>query len=286
MTTSKAAPSSIRSDATRPHRTDPEPATAARQSGSFLKSASAKSQNHSGSGLFPRRGMWRQARRFHGWFCSRKGRSSNDTIGLAAVSSEVHSRPQTRWQDAAHAGISGTAVVGADSNAVLRQPDRLRHRAAGPGQHHRHDARQNDVGADKLSPRPADRHARPRPPDVAAIFPLDRRHLLHGDFGRSLWQNTPVAELLGARLPVTFELGLMALIVALIIAHADRHLFGDPAGHGRRLHRPLVLDPDAGGAELLDGHHGDGVSVDLVGLVAGGELRRLHATIRCRTSSR
>jgi peptide/nickel transport system permease protein len=42
--------------------------------------------------------------------------------------------------------------------------------------------------------------------------------LLHGDFGRSLWQNTPVAELLAARLPVTFQLGLMALIVALLVA--------------------------------------------------------------------
>ena len=31
--------------------------------------------------------------------------------------------------------------------------------------------------------------------------------LLHGDLGSSLWQNTPVAELLLARLPVTFELG-------------------------------------------------------------------------------
>ena len=42
--------------------------------------------------------------------------------------------------------------------------------------------------------------------------------LLHGDFGRSLWQNTPVAELLATRLPVTFQLGLMALAVALVVA--------------------------------------------------------------------
>jgi peptide/nickel transport system permease protein len=42
--------------------------------------------------------------------------------------------------------------------------------------------------------------------------------LLHGDFGNSLWQSTPVGEQLAARLPVTFELGLLALIVALMIA--------------------------------------------------------------------
>ncbi len=42
--------------------------------------------------------------------------------------------------------------------------------------------------------------------------------LRHGDFGNSLWQSTPVGEQLAARLPVTFELGLLALIVALILA--------------------------------------------------------------------
>jgi peptide/nickel transport system permease protein len=41
---------------------------------------------------------------------------------------------------------------------------------------------------------------------------------LQGDLGRSLWQNTPVTAQLGERLPVTFELGLLALIVALAVA--------------------------------------------------------------------
>ncbi len=77
---------------------------------------------------------------------------------------------------------------------------------------------QNDVGADKLSR-----------DQLIATLGLDRPMwqqyfhwisgiLLHGDFGHSLWQNTPVAELLGARMPITFQLGLMALIVALTIA--------------------------------------------------------------------
>ena len=42
--------------------------------------------------------------------------------------------------------------------------------------------------------------------------------LLHGDFGRSLWQQAPVSEELLARLPVTFELGVMALGVAMLVA--------------------------------------------------------------------
>lgn len=77
---------------------------------------------------------------------------------------------------------------------------------------------QNDVGADKLSR-----------DQLISTLGLDRPMwlqyfhwisgiLLHGDFGRSLWQNTPVSELLAARLPITFQLGLMAMIVALTIA--------------------------------------------------------------------
>jgi peptide/nickel transport system permease protein len=41
--------------------------------------------------------------------------------------------------------------------------------------------------------------------------------LLHGDLGKSLWSNTSVMEEILHRLPVTFELGAMALIVALIV---------------------------------------------------------------------
>ena len=78
---------------------------------------------------------------------------------------------------------------------------------------------QNDVAADKLT----------RDQLVAALG-LDRPVLeqylrwvgaivLHGDLGQSLWQqNTAVTELLAARLPVTFQLGAMALVVALSIA--------------------------------------------------------------------
>src|SRR4051812_39971976 len=40
----------------------------------------------------------------------------------------------------------------------------------------------------------------------------------HGDLGKSLWNGTPVWEQLAARLPVSFELGLMAMVFALILA--------------------------------------------------------------------
>ena len=41
---------------------------------------------------------------------------------------------------------------------------------------------------------------------------------LTGDLGRSLWQNTPVAEQLAETLPITFELGFLALIVSISVA--------------------------------------------------------------------
>ncbi len=76
---------------------------------------------------------------------------------------------------------------------------------------------QNDIGADKLS----------RDQLVAALG-LDRSMpeqyvrwvwaLLHGDLGNSLWHSTPVLAEILHRIPVTFELGLMALLVGLTIA--------------------------------------------------------------------
>ncbi len=42
--------------------------------------------------------------------------------------------------------------------------------------------------------------------------------VLHGDLGESLWQDTKVSEEIMARLPVTLELGAIALTIGLIIA--------------------------------------------------------------------
>ncbi|MBC9890319.1 MAG: ABC transporter permease subunit [Opitutae bacterium] len=42
--------------------------------------------------------------------------------------------------------------------------------------------------------------------------------VLVGDLGRSLWKNVPVTEQLAATLPITFEMGLLALVVALSVA--------------------------------------------------------------------
>ncbi len=76
---------------------------------------------------------------------------------------------------------------------------------------------QNDIGADKLS----------RNQLIAALGmdrPMPEQYLrwvwalLHGDLGNSLWHSTPVLQEVLNRLPITFELGLMALIIGLLIA--------------------------------------------------------------------
>ena len=76
---------------------------------------------------------------------------------------------------------------------------------------------QNDIGADKLS----------RDQLIKALG-LDRSMpeqyfrwiaaVVQGDLGNSLWRATPVLDEVLDRLPVTFELGLMALIIGLLIA--------------------------------------------------------------------
>jgi peptide/nickel transport system permease protein len=77
---------------------------------------------------------------------------------------------------------------------------------------------QNDISAGKM-----DRHA------LEAQLGLDRpmyvQYLLwiggilcRGDLGQSLWQRTSVSEQILQRLPVTFELGLLAMLVALSLA--------------------------------------------------------------------
>lgn len=76
----------------------------------------------------------------------------------------------------------------------------------------------NDISADAMN----------REQLIAALGldqPMYRQYLLwvraivlHGDLGHSLWQGTPVTEQIAARLPVTLELGLIALFVSLTMA--------------------------------------------------------------------
>jgi peptide/nickel transport system permease protein len=77
---------------------------------------------------------------------------------------------------------------------------------------------QNDVSADRKSRDQLIQAMGLDRPMAAQYLHWAGRILLHGDFGNSLWQNSPVSEQLLARVPVTFELGLMGLVVALLLA--------------------------------------------------------------------
>lgn len=76
---------------------------------------------------------------------------------------------------------------------------------------------QNDIGS-KVSRDALEAALGLDRPMLTQYFSWIGNILLHGDFGRSLWQQSPVGEEIFARLPVTFELGLMALAVALTVA--------------------------------------------------------------------
>jgi peptide/nickel transport system permease protein len=77
---------------------------------------------------------------------------------------------------------------------------------------------QNDLSATKLDREQLERALGLDQPMHVQYVRWIGNILIHGDMGRSLWQNVPVGELLAQRLPVTFQLGFMALLVALIVA--------------------------------------------------------------------
>ncbi len=77
---------------------------------------------------------------------------------------------------------------------------------------------QNDVGADQLSRDQLVAALGQDKPMITQYVDWVSAILLHADFGSSLWHSTPVRELLLQRLPVTFELGFLALVIGLLVA--------------------------------------------------------------------
>ncbi len=77
---------------------------------------------------------------------------------------------------------------------------------------------QNDIGADRLGRDKLMQTLGLDRPMAEQYLHWVGAILLRGDLGQSLWQGTPVTEMLLARLPVTFELGALALLVGLIVA--------------------------------------------------------------------
>lgn len=76
---------------------------------------------------------------------------------------------------------------------------------------------QNDVGARESSREQLERTLGLDQPVHVQYFRW-LAALTRGDLGRSLWHDTPVVEEVLTRLPITFELGMMAVVIALVIA--------------------------------------------------------------------
>src|SRR4029077_9601587 len=69
----------------------------------------------------------------------------------------------------------------------------------------------NDIGADKKSRAQLEAALGLDKPMVSQYFRWAGAIVFEGSLGKSLWQNTSVMEEILHRLPITFELGLMAL---------------------------------------------------------------------------
>ena len=76
---------------------------------------------------------------------------------------------------------------------------------------------QNDVSASKQTREQLEAALGLDTPIYIQYFKWIGALLFQGSLGNSLWTNTPVMEEIMFRLPVTFELGVMALLVSLIV---------------------------------------------------------------------
>ena len=102
---------------------------------------------------------------------------------------------------------------------------------------------QNDVSASKQSREQLEAALGLDQPMYLQYFRWMGGLFLEGSLGNSLWQNTPVLEEILARLPITFELGLMALLVALTV--------GIPIGVYSAVRQDTVADQVARSFSIL-----------------------------------
>ncbi len=76
---------------------------------------------------------------------------------------------------------------------------------------------QNDVSASKQTRADLEMTLGLDQPVYIQYFRWIGALLFQGSLGKSLWTNTPVMDEIVHRLPVTFELGLMGLLVSLVV---------------------------------------------------------------------
>ena len=108
--------------------------------------------------------------------------------------------------------------------------------------------------------------------------------VLTGDLGESMRLKVPVRELIAEKLPVTLQLAVMAMVIALADRHPGRHHLGGEEGHGLGLRRQPVRAVGHLDAEFLARHHADLPVLGDARLAAGLGLRARWARTGARAS--
>ena len=100
--------------------------------------------------------------------------------------------------------------------------------------------------------------------------------VVQGNLGESLWTKRPVLDEIARRLPVSFELGAMAIVFGLLGA-AHRGAGRDPAGHYEGLCGAQPGDHWAVGARVLESDHDHRVLLHLVRVGTPAAVHPVHA---------
>ena len=100
--------------------------------------------------------------------------------------------------------------------------------------------------------------------------------LFQGSLGLSLWSQLPVTGIVLKRLPLTFELALLTLTIAIPDSPPYRDLFRDTAEHHGRLHRAQLFYVRYRDARLLAGDAGHRLPLALVGVVSADRVYQFH----------
>ncbi len=77
---------------------------------------------------------------------------------------------------------------------------------------------QHDIGAEEVTRQALEKALGLDQPIYLQYLRWMGNIFFHGDLGKSLWKETPVADLVWERLPVTFELSGLAIIFSLLLA--------------------------------------------------------------------
>ena len=100
--------------------------------------------------------------------------------------------------------------------------------------------------------------------------------MFHGNFGQSLWSNRKLSDEIGARIPVTFELGPHGFHHCADYRHPHWRLLGYPTRQHWGFFRTQFFYPRAFCSRLLASDGGNRIPINLVGMVAANDVHQIR----------